>query len=277
MAHRFGFTSSAAAPVRIDDSLWGALVVVARHGPLPRGLEDHLSNFSELAGSVIGAAQNKAKLRASRARVVATADETRRRIQRDVHDGAQQRLVHTIVTLKLARDAIAGGRDASRLVEEALRNAERANGDLRDVIRGILPAALARGGLSAALETLVEDVALPVQLEVTSSRLSPTLETTAYFVVAEAVTNVVKHANARHAVVKARLEREMLVIEIQDDGHGGADPTRGTGLTGLVDRVEAGDGKLTLSSPVGLGTTVHVELPLEAPSASRSSGQPDGA
>jgi signal transduction histidine kinase len=274
MAHEFGFTSSAAAPMRIDESLWGALVVVARHGPLPRGLEDHLSSFSELAGTVIAAAQDKAKLRASRARVVATADETRRRIQRDVHDGAQQRLVHTIVTLKLARDAITGGRDASQLVEEALRNAERANRDLRDVIRGILPAALARGGLAAALETLVEDMALPVQLDVPPSRLPPTLETTGYFVVAEALTNVVKHANARHAVVEVRLERETLVIQVRDDGDGGADPTLGTGLTGLVDRVEAGDGRLTLSSPVGRGTMIHVELPLEAASAS-SSGYPD--
>jgi signal transduction histidine kinase len=250
-------------------------VVVARHGPLPRELEDHLSSFSELAATVIAGAQDKARLRASRARVVATADETRRRIQRDVHDGAQQRLVHTIVTLKLARDAITGGRNASQLVEEALRNAEGANRDLRDVIRGILPAALARGGLAAALETLVEDVALPVQLDVPPSRLPAALETTGYFVVAEALTNVVKHANARHAVVEVRLERETLVIEVRDDGVGGADPTRGTGLTGLVDRVEAGDGRLTLSSAVGRGTMIHVELPLAAAPASSSSGYPD--
>jgi signal transduction histidine kinase len=262
MAHRSGFTSSAAAPMRIDESLWGALVVVARHGPLPHGMEDHLSNFSELAGTVIAAAENKARLRASRARVVATADETRRRLRRDVHDSAQQRLVHAIVTLKLARDAIAGGRDPAELVDEALRNAERANRDLRDVIRGILPAALTRGGLAAGLESLVDDVAVPVGLHVTAPRLAPALETTAYFVVAEALTNVVKHAGASHAVVDVRLEGDTLVLDVRDDGLGGADATRGTGLTGLLDRVEAGDGTLTVSSPVGVGTTVHVELPL---------------
>jgi signal transduction histidine kinase len=265
MAARFGYSGSAAAPMRIDESLWGVLVVVARHGPLPPGLEDHLSNFCGIAGAVIAAAESKAKLRASRARVVATADETRRRVQRDVHDSAQQRLVHTIVTLKLARDAVAEGRDPAALVDEALRNAERANRDLRDVVRGILPAALTVRGLAAGLESLVEDLTLPVRLDVAVPRLTPALETTAYFVVAEALTNVVKHAQAGSAEVAVRLEGATLVLDVRDDGAGGADPTRGTGLVGLLDRVEARDGTLTLTSPPGVGTTVHVELPVDVP------------
>ena len=268
MAARFGFSSSAAAPMRVDESLWGALVVVARDAPLPQGLEDHLASFCEIAGTVIAAVENKAKLRASRARVVATADETRRRVQRDVHDGAQQRLVHTIVTLKLARDAVADGRDPAALVDEALRNAERANRDLRDVVRGILPAALTVRGLAAGLESLVEDLAVPVTLDVAAPRLPPALETTAYFVVAEALTNVVKHAGASHAEVAVRLDGATLVLDVGDDGVGGAEPARGTGLIGLLDRVEAGDGTLTLISPMGGGTTVHVELPVPGPSGS---------
>jgi signal transduction histidine kinase len=274
MAHRFGFTSSAAAPLRIDESLWGALVVVGRDGPLPAGVEDHLSNFTEVAGTVIAAVENKAKLKASRARVVAAADETRHRLQRDVHDGAQQRLVHTIVALKLARQAIADGGDPAALVDEALRNAERAIRDLRDVVRGILPAAVTRGGLAAGLETLVEDVALAVELRVDVPRLPPALETTAYFVLAEALGNVVKHADARSAVIEAWLSGGVLVIDVRDDGEGGADPARGTGLIGMLDRVEAADGRLTLSSPSGAGTTVHVELPVPS---SWTSGSPEDA
>jgi signal transduction histidine kinase len=157
---------------------------------------------------------------------------------------------------------MAGGQDPAHLLAEALRNAERASRDLRDVVRGILPAALTRGGLAAGLETLVDDVALPVRLRVTAPRLSPALETTAYFVIAEALTNVVKHAHAREAVIEAGLVGDRLVIEVRDDGDGGADPAGGTGLVGLLDRVEAGNGTLSLSSPAGAGTTVHVELPV---------------
>ena len=120
------------------------------------------------------------------------------------------------------------------------------------MVRGILPAALTRGGLAAGLESLVEDVALPVRLRVTAPRLSPALETTAYFVVAEALTNVVKHARARRAAVDVRLSGDVLVLDVRDDGTGGADATRGTGLTGLLDRVEAGEGTLTISSPAGM-------------------------
>jgi signal transduction histidine kinase len=262
LARKYGVTATLGVPVVVEGVIWGTLTASNTGLPFPVGTEDRLVPFAELAAAAIANAENKAKLTASRARVVATADETRRRVQRDVHDSAQQRLVHTIVTLKLAQQAMAAGRDPAALVAEALRNAERASRDLRDVVRGILPAALTRGGLAAGLETLVEGVALPVRLRVTAPRLSPALETTAYFVIAEALTNVVKHAHAREAVIEAELCEGRLVIDVRDDGDGGADPARGTGLTGLLDRVEAGNGTLTLTSPVGAGTTLHVELPV---------------
>jgi signal transduction histidine kinase len=196
---------------------------------------------------------------------VATADETRRRLQRDVHDSAQQRLVHTIITLKLARDAISAGGSARELVDEALANAERANAELRNVVRGILPAALTRGGLRTGLESLVADLAVPVDLRVTTPRLSTQTETTAYFIVAEALTNVVKHAQASRATVAVGIEAEHLSITVHDDGCGAADPAHGTGLTGMLDRVEAGEGTLTITSPPGIGTTVHATVPLREP------------
>jgi signal transduction histidine kinase len=208
-------------------------------------------------------ADHKSKLTASRARVVATADETRRRVQRDVHDGAQQRLVHTIIALKLARDAVLAGKPPMDLLDEALSNAERASKELRDIVRGILPASLTRGGLRSGLESLVADLALPVSLRVTAPRLSARIETTAYFIVAEAMTNVVKHARATRATVDVFVDGQSLVIEVGDDGIGGADPQRGTGLTGLLDRVEAGNGTLSVASRSGTGTTVLAILPLE--------------
>ncbi len=275
VARRLGVTAAVAVPVVVEGRVWGTLSTSTGGPAPPADTEDVLAPFAELAAAAIAAAENRAKLTASRARVVATADETRRRVQRDVHDSAQQRLVHTIVALKLAREAMTVGGSPADLLAEALRNAERASRDLRDVVRGILPAALTRGGLAAGLETLVEDVTLPVRLQVTVPRLSPALETTAYFVIAEALTNVVKHAHASEAVIEARLVEGRLVIEVRDDGDGGADPARGTGLTGLLDRVEAGNGTLTLSSPSGAGTTLHVELPASSPA--QRSGSPESS
>jgi signal transduction histidine kinase len=206
-----------------------------------------------------------ADLVASRARVLAAADEARRRLQRDVHDGAQQRLVHTVIALKLARDALPPGSMPRRLVEEALRNAELAGRELRDVVHGILPAALARGGLPAGIEALLDDVALPVEVRVDVPRLDPGVERTAYFVVAEAFTNVVKHAEAARAAVQIHLDIHgdgaALVVEVRDDGVGGADPASGSGLIGLRDRVEAGRGRFEVTSSPGRGTVVRAVLP----------------
>jgi signal transduction histidine kinase len=204
------------------------------------------------------------KLTASRARLVAAADETRRRIHRDMHDGAQQRLVHTIVTLKLAKEALGDeGGAAAELVDEALVNAERATAELRELVQGIVPAALSRGGLRAGVESLVGRMDLPVRVDVSPERLPATLETTAYFIVAEALTNVVKHAGADSAHVRTVVDGGALHLDVRDDGTGGADPTRGTGLVGLADRVAAGAGTIAITSPPGEGTTIVVELPIE--------------
>ena len=264
-ARRLGVSAGVAVPVVVEGRIWGNLSTSSSGPPIPSGTEDRLVPFAELAAVAIANAENKAKLTASRARVVATADETRRRLQRDVHDSAQQRLVHTVITLRLARDAIAAGNGAAELVDEALRNAERASIELRDVVRGILPAALIRGGLRTGLESLVEDLAVDVDVRVTAPRLPVHVETTAYFIVAEALTNVVKHAQATHATVGVELRAGSLLIDVRDDGVGGADPARGTGLVGLLDRVEAADGTLTVVRPAGRGTTMHAELPLDRP------------
>ncbi len=262
IAIALGVGAGVAVPVTVEGRVWGALTASTPDSPLPAGSEERLTPFAELVAAAIGNAENKAKLTASRARVVATADETRRRLQRDVHDGAQQRLVHTIIALKLAQQALPPEDPASALLLQGLNNAERANSELRDVVRGILPSSLTHGGLRSGLETLVADLALPVDLTVLAPRLPAHIETTAYFVVAEAMTNVVKHAHANRATVDVAVDDQTLVIDIRDDGVGGADPTGGTGLTGLFDRVEASDGTLTVTSSDGAGTAIHATIPV---------------
>jgi signal transduction histidine kinase len=185
-------------------------------------------------------------------------------LQRDVHDGAQQRLVQTVLTLKLCLEAAERGEETTDLVREALQQAERATVELRDIVHGILPASLTRGGLRVGLDSLVAVVATPVDLDVTLQpfeRLPGEVEVTAYFVVAEALTNVVKHARATRAQVSVATEADLLVVEVTDDGIGGADPRAGSGLTGLSDRVDAMNGTLLLASG-DTGTTVRVTLPL---------------
>jgi signal transduction histidine kinase len=257
-------------PIFVEGQLWGGLSTTPRGEPPPADAEDRLAEFAELAAAAIANAENKEKLRASRARVVATANEVRQRLQRDVHDGAQQRLVQTVLSLKLGLDAANGGEDATGLMREALEHAERATVELRGIVHGILPVALARGGLSAGIDSLVTAAAIPVDLDLRAlpeGRLPGDVEVTAYFVIAEALTNVVKHAQATRARVTVAGEAGKLLVEVTDDGVGGADPRGGSGLTGLSDRVDALDGTLTLSSAEGAGTAVRVILPIPAPRA----------
>lgn len=209
---------------------------------------------------------SNAELRASRARVVGASDETRRRIERDLHDGAQQSLVRTVIALKLARRAIgAGSEESTKLVDEALGHAESANEELRELAHGILPAVLTRGGLRSGVEALASRAPLPVSVEVADQRLAPGLEATAYFIVAEALTNVVKHAQASRAEVRASLSGDALRVEVRDDGIGGATADDGSGLVGLEDRAEAAGGELNVESPPGGGTVISVSLPLPRP------------
>ena len=259
----YGDGAVVAVPIMVEGLCWGGLASTTGTVPPSVDAESRLSEFAELAAAAVANAENKAKLRASRARLVVTADETRQRLQRDVHDGAQQRLVQTVLTLKLALDTAAQGEDPVELMREALHHAERATVELRDLVHGILPASLNRGGLRNGVESLIAGLSAPVELDIAGlpdQRLPTELEVTAYFVIAEALTNVVKHAGATRARVTVAAPADALTIEVVDDGRGGADQ-RGSGLTGLADRVDAMNGTLLLVSPPGQGTTVRVSLP----------------
>jgi signal transduction histidine kinase len=200
-------------------------------------------------------------VQASRARVLAAADHERRRVVRDLHDGAQQRLVHTVITLKLAHRAIQHHEDPAALVDEALQHAEQANTELRELAHGILPAALTLGGLRAGVAALAERTDIPVATDIAVERLPPALEATAYFFVAEALTNVTKHAHASAAEVNVSVDHGTLHMDVSDDGVGGA-RRDGTGLLGLEDRLAAHDGRLRVVSPPGGGTRLSAVLPL---------------
>ncbi|MBV9680985.1 MAG: GAF domain-containing protein [Solirubrobacterales bacterium] len=265
LALRAGARSTAGAPIKIEGQLWGVMIVASVQADrLPAGIEHELAGFTELLATAIANTQAREELAASRARLVTAADETRRRIVRDLHDGAQNRLVQTIITLNLAARAQDRGESerANQLFGEALGHAERANAELRELVQGILPSVLARGGLAASVEELVERLRLPVGIDVTRDRFHPEIEANAYFVVAEALTNLAKHSQARSATVAACVEDGHLQLDVSDDGVGGAQP-EGGGLRGLADRVAALGGQVRIDSPPGGGTRISATLPLE--------------
>jgi signal transduction histidine kinase len=259
-----GLRSSAGGPIIVEGHVWGVVIAGSTADQrLPADAEARLGSFTELVATAIANAESRTALADSRARIVTAADESRRRIERDLHDGAQQRLVHAVIVLKLAVRALTNGdANAGDLVAEALRHAEQANAELRELAHGILPAALTRGGLQAGVEALVSRLSLPVSVDVSVARLPAGVEATAYFVITEALTNVVKHARADGAGVTARVEDEELRIEVRDDGIGGARGDHITGLGGLEDRVSALDGRLVVESPPGGGTRVRALLPV---------------
>jgi PAS domain S-box-containing protein len=262
-----GIGSTVGSPIVVDGRLWGAMIAATRSdAPMPPSTEWRMGQFTELVATAISNVQARADLAASRARIAAAADEERRRVVRDLHDGAQQRLVHTVITLKLARRAFDDEAQAQARVTEALEQAEAAIAELRELAHGILPQALSHGGLRAGVEALASRMPVPIACDVSVDRLARGIEATAYFVLAESLTNVAKHARARHAAVVARVENGMLNIRVQDDGVGGARPD-GPGLLGLADRLAVLDGRLRVDSPVGGGTTVIAELPLAATAA----------
>jgi signal transduction histidine kinase len=229
-------------------------------GPQVPDSELWLTELAALTAAAIANASNREELKESRARVLVTADRARRQLQRDVHDGAQQWLVQTVLTLELA--LASDPDDSASLVTEALRHARRATVELRHLVHGILPASLTRDGLRTGLEALAADYPGDLHLDADVPRLPLDLETTAYFVVAEGLTNVVKHAPSARARVTVALADGRLSIEVVDDGPGGADPTSGTGLLGLQDRVAAAGGSLRIRSAPGQGTALHAEVPV---------------
>jgi signal transduction histidine kinase len=225
--------------------------------------EDRLARFAELLDTAIGNADSRDQLTASRARMLTAGDEARRRVVRDLHDGAQQRLVHTIVALKLAQAAVPDDGEAAPLVAEAIDNAEQANADLRELAHGVLPSVLTRDGLAAGIDLLVSRLELEVHVDVTRTRLPPEVEASAYFIAAEALTNVVKHSQAANAEVAAAPSDGWLHVEVRDDGIGGADPD-GHGLLGVADRAAALGGRVHIESPTGAGTVLAADLPLSS-------------
>jgi PAS domain S-box-containing protein len=260
---RLGFRSAVGGPIVVAGRLWGAMVVSSREAePMAAGTEEWIKEFAELIATAVANIQARSDLAASRARIVAAADDERRRVVRDLHDGAQQRLVHTVITLKLARRALQQEDEtAPELVAEALQQAEAATGELRELAHGILPSTLTRGGLRAAVEALAARMPVRVEIDVSVGRLPASVEATAYFVVAEALTNVAKHAHAEGAAVVARLADGRLCVEVRDDGAGGARPD-GSGLVGLTDRLAVLNGRLRVDSPAGRGTLVTATIPV---------------
>jgi signal transduction histidine kinase len=257
-----GISSGVGAPIVVEGRVWGLMVMGSTERPLPAATEAHLASFTELVATAIANAEARTELAASRARIVAATDEERRRVVRDLHDGAQQRLVHTVITLKLAQRAVQNGEQGvPALVGEALDNAKQATAELRELAHGILPGVLTHGGLRAGVAALASRMPLPVDNDVSVGRLPPAIEATAYFIVAEALTNVAKHARAGRATVAVRVADSAVRVHVRDDGIGGARPD-GTGLVGLADRLAVLDGRLRIESPHGGGTLVAADIPL---------------
>jgi PAS domain S-box-containing protein len=265
-----GIRSAVGTPIIVEGRLWGLMVAgSSEEQPLPPDTETRLASFTELVATAIANAEARTEVAASRARIVAATDEERRRVVRDLHDGAQQRLVHTVITLKLAQRALQDeGKDLAALLAEALDHAERATDELRELAHGILPTVLTRGGLRAGLDALASRMPVPVTIDASVGRLPATVESTAYFVVAEALTNVAKHAHAGHAAVTARVTDGTFQVEVRDDGVGGARPG-GSGLVGLRDRLAVLDGRLQVESPPDGGTLVAADIPLSPGSGAR--------
>jgi signal transduction histidine kinase len=261
-----GIRFAAGAPIVVDGRLWGVMLTATTETePLPVATELRIAEFTALVAAAISNAQTRADLTASRVRIVAAADETRRRIERDLHDGTQQRLVSLALELRTAEATVPP--DASELKPRLDRIAEGLSSaveDLQEISRGIHPAILSQGGLGPAVKGLARRSSLPVKLDVGAmERLPQPVETAAYYVVSEALTNATKHASASVAEVQLEGRDGVLHVSISDDGVGGADPSQGSGLLGLIDRVEALGGTIAVTSAPGQGTSMVVELPVE--------------
>jgi signal transduction histidine kinase len=256
--------SAVGTPIIVDGRLWGLIAAGSSLAqPLPPDTETRLASFTELVATAIANAESRAELLASRARIVAAADAARRRIERDLHDGIQQQLVSLTLELRMAEAAESAG--AEELRAQLARTAQglgRVLDELQEISRGIHPAILSQGGLEPALRALARRSAVPVELDLRAGRRLPDpVEVVAYYAVSEALANVAKHAHASVVHVELGTPEAMVRLAIRDDGIGGADPARGSGLTGLGDRIEAVGGTLQVTSPAGSGTTLLIEIP----------------
>jgi signal transduction histidine kinase len=274
-AHRLGIRSSIGCPIVAAGRLWGVIAAsTTSEEPFPANTESQIASFTELVATAIENAESQAQLAASRARVVAAADEMRRRLERDLHDGAQQRLVSLALELRLVQDMVPAELPGLRAgIGQVADELTEVMDELREISRGIHPAILSEGGLGPALRTLTRRSTVPVELHVdTASRYPPPVEVAAYYVVSEALTNMTKHADASQAEVLVEQRDSTLRLRVRDDGIGGAEPQRGSGLIGLRDRVEALGGSIEVTSPVGHGTVIQVSLPTERTDGGRPAG-----
>ena len=261
---RSGYRAAVAAPVVVGGRLWGALAAGTRSDePLPEGVEQRLCDFAELVAQALANADAHEQLAASRARIVEAGDAERRRLERNLHDGAQQRLVAlavdlTLIGVKLEKDPPAAREILAAAQDELVKGLD----ELRELARGLHPAVLTDRGLGPALQALVKRAPVPVEItELPEERLADPVEAAAYYVVAEAITNVAKYARASHVTVSVRRSNECATVTVTDDGVGGADAAEGTGLRGLADRIEALQGHLYLDSPPERGTRISAEIP----------------
>ncbi|MET0993396.1 MAG: DUF4118 domain-containing protein [Mycobacterium sp.] len=261
-----GIRSSIGCPITVAGHLWGVIAASTKSNePFPANTESHIANFTDLVATAVANAESREELAASRARVVAAADEARHRFERNLHDGAQQRLVSLALHLRITRDAVPAElpsvrADLDRVIEELVAAVE----DLRELSHGLHPAVLSHGGLGPALRTLARRSSIPAEVHLNSKvRYPPTVEVAAYYVVSEALTNTARHAAASRVEVVVDEQDSTLCVSTHDDGIGGADPRRGSGLTGLRDRVEALGGLIEVISAAGHGTTIKVSLPID--------------
>jgi signal transduction histidine kinase len=266
-----GFRSMVASPIIVEGRLWGVVNALSKRGPFPSDTADRMADFTELVATAVGNAESRAELAASRTRIVAAADEARRRIERDLHDGAQQHLLALALRLRSAAAAPHESDEIRTEITDVAAGLTDVIDELREMSRGIHPAILSEAGLRPALRALGRRSTIPVDMDVRiDGRLPEPVEVGAYYVVSEMLTNAAKHASASVVEVDAQASDGTLRVCVRDDGVGGADPKRGSGLVGLKDRIEALGGTFSMHSPPGGGTTVSCELPVSA-----GDGQPD--
>jgi signal transduction histidine kinase len=263
-----GLRCTVAVPIIVDERIWGmAALGSLQPEPLPPDTETRMSDFADLVATSIANAATRTELIASRARIVAAADEGRRRLERDLHDGAQQRLIGLGLQTRLAEASVPPELHTLRnQLGEVVSGLTGVSADLQEISRGIHPAILSKGGLGPALKTLARRSAVPVTLDLAIDRRLPdSVEVGAYYVVSEALTNAAKHSRASQVTVRGQTKDDNLYLSIRDDGIGGADSGKGSGLLGLKDRVEALGGRMRIMSPAGSGTSLHVTIPLDTP------------
>ena len=260
---REGIRSAVAVPIHVDGRLWGMIAVGPENGPMPADTEQRMTHFTDLVATAVANAQNRTEILTSRARIVAASDEARRRIERDLHDGAQQGLVALALRLRSAAATPHDSDDLRSEIADVAAGLMTVIDELRETCRGIHPAILTSAGLRPALRALARRSAVPVEMDVRiKGRLPEQLEVGAYYVVSEMLTNAAKHARASVVEVDAEASGGTLRVCVRDDGAGGADPLQGSGLVGLKDRIDALGGTFTLHSPAGAGTLVCCELPV---------------